>query len=183
MLLRLKDYTSVIFDEYYESLDAVNKVYPDLVYNQKRLFAQYSMVCQTLLFFNQAPKNQSFDNWVTNSDIPASYRLDLSDCVCLLVDSYYWAVSSVYTEDETKFRTDISKLMVSKKVLGNHGITKQYSACCNFIHEITTYPNIRTRSALIRLIKSYVKAVTLTNKANDLSGYDRISYLKSLTIY
>lgn len=187
MLLRLKEYDNTMYRRYQAMLEDIkSKREPSA--ETKLVFTSFSTTGQTVLFFNQSQPDETFAQWSNDEKIPIAYQLKLNHCLSLLVDAASWSMAAIAMEaeedfpDKDLFRLDLKEFRIEEVQESQDGLTKQYFNTCDLLHRVCPH-NTRLWEALKRLIGSYVTAKDLTAQARDMSGFDRIEYLRHLTKY
>lgn len=185
-MLRLKGYTAFMFRRYLQLLETTK--HPEFRTSEDKLvLASFVTTGETVLFFNQSEPESDFLDWSNNPDVPVSYQLKINHCVCLLVDSAFWCLSSSIMAIEnfpenSRFWLDLTNFRIEETDENKDVLTKQFFQTCNLVHRVCPQ-NTRLREGLIRLIWAYIMAKELTAEARDLSSLDRLTYLKQLTNY
>lgn len=185
--LRLKSYTTAIFDRYLQLQDEPTED-EKMTLLGKRLRTSYTICCKTVLFFAQPQKEMSLEDWCNHT--PLSFQMEVDHFISLLEDSVRWGISAIgvptgYKPDELvrRLNADMASLkIVLQPNYENDAVTTQFEKLCNLIHNEVP-DNLRKRKALIRLIWAYISGKQLISMSREFTCSDRIEYLKSLTRY
>lgn len=187
-LLRLKQYTSTIFQRYLKLAEEPTDDEENTGLG-KRIRSSYSIATQTVLFFNQSLPDMNLGQWCEK--VPFSYLLELDHFISLMEDSTRWAISAIALPEDAEpeaeplknlLLADMEELKIRAVSEESDSVTAQFEKTCFLIHEELP-SNLRKRKALVRLVWSYLSAKKLTSMARNLDGCDRIDYLRKLTRY
>jgi hypothetical protein len=184
--LRLKTYTSDIYDRYLRLQDEPTED-EKITLLGKRLRLAYTLCCKTVLFFSQPLADMSLSEWCDTT--PISFQLEVDNFISLLEDSARWSLSAIGLNEaysdamSDRLILDIDSYRITlQPEYENDALTTQFEKICNLVHSEVPN-NLRKRKALIRLIWAYLSAKELVSMSHELTSCDRIEYLRRLTKY